>query len=60
MTIENRRQLARIALVHAFHGLAVADLREACVTEFGWPVYRIRPHPVGHLAKSPSGLAKGI
>ena len=50
--------LARDAPVSDFHGLAVADRREARVTEFGCPVARIRPNPVGHLAKSPSGLAK--
>jgi hypothetical protein len=49
------RELARPAHVHDFHGLALADLREGRVTEFGWPVQRIRPNPVGHLAKSPSG-----
>jgi hypothetical protein len=51
--------LARNAQVHDFDWLALADLREARVTAFGRPVARIRPNPVGHLAKSLSGLAKG-
>ena len=50
--------LARDEHSHDFHGLALADLREARVTAFCWPVPRIGPNPVGHLAKSPSGLAK--
>ena len=49
---------ARDAPVPDIHGLALADLREGRVTEFGWRVPRIRPNPVGHLAKSPGGLAK--
>ena len=52
-------EIARNAPVNDFDWLALADPREARVTEFFGPVQRIGSNPVCPLANSRSGLAKG-